>query len=78
MITRLSTAVIVLLDLTALVDAGVPVAAREAIDLDKRNIIGRDVYEVRYLWKKPIEWGLRNYKRLWLMRGATKCRKPNQ
>ncbi|KAG1800118.1 hypothetical protein EV424DRAFT_1352168 [Suillus variegatus] len=46
MITRLSIVFIVLLDLTALVNAGVPVATREAVDLDKRNIIGRDeVYE---------------------------------
>ncbi|KAG1800124.1 hypothetical protein EV424DRAFT_1352173 [Suillus variegatus] len=67
MITRLSSVFIVLLSLMALVDAGVPVAVREAIDIDERNIIGRDEdYEVGYLWQKPIEWGLRNYKRLWL------------
>ncbi|KAG1810383.1 uncharacterized protein HD556DRAFT_1436131 [Suillus plorans] len=42
MITRLSSVFIVLLSLMALVDAGVPVAAREAIDLDERNVIGRD------------------------------------
>ncbi|KAG2105465.1 uncharacterized protein F5147DRAFT_638009 [Suillus discolor] len=66
-ITRLSSVFIVLLGLTALVNAGVPVAARQAIDLDKRNIIGRDEdYEVKYSWQKRIEWGLRNHKRLWL------------
>lgn len=53
MITRISTVFIVVLGLTALVNAGVPVAAREAIDLEKRNIIGRDEdYEVVRYGKK--------------------------